>query len=150
MQTFTLRLCNINERLSSLEPLKWWQFWKFIQRFFINKEKKQTEKELNINRKGYTRVHYDKLKCDVENIDKYLSEEKNNNLENPPQKTQQNEINKTNNDKIHPISKVVNENKNMEMTDEKKHNEDYIGCFNRINGKGQENRKQNIDERNNN
>ena len=26
MQTFTLRLRDINERLLSLEPLKWWQF----------------------------------------------------------------------------------------------------------------------------
>ena len=83
-------------------------------------------------------------------LDEFVFKNKNDNLENPLQKPQQNEIDTTNNDKTHPITRVVNENKNMKMTDEKKHNEDYIGCFNRINGKGQENRKQNIDERNNN
>ncbi len=60
---------------------------------------------------------------------------------NLPEKQEQNGINTTNNDKIKPISKVVNENENMEMTDAEKHNEDYIGYLNRINGKGQENRK---------
>ncbi len=35
------------------------------------------------------------------------------------------------------------------MTENKEQNQDYIGYLNRINGKGQENRKQNIDDRNN-
>ena len=143
-------LLNIENQLKLLQPIKWWQFWKFIKRYFINKEKKNVEANINSQRNGYYRSRYEDIQTALSYLDEFVSKNKDNKPKDLLQQPQQNEINKTNNDKIHPISKVVNENKNMEMTDEKKHNEDYIGCFNRINGKGKKNQEQNIDERNKN
>ena len=42
-------LLNIENQLKLLQPIKWWQFWKFIKRYFINKEKKTLKLILIVN-----------------------------------------------------------------------------------------------------
>lgn len=138
---FNNKLEDINRQLSQLS---WWQF---IKRFRLNKQKKQTLNSMNNYRSSYANG-FGTLNDSFNSLNEYLSKNKNNKQENLPEEQRQNEINKKNNDKIRPISKIVNEN--SEMTDAEKQNDDYIGYLNRINGKGQENRKKNIDERNNN
>lgn len=142
MSQFENQLVNINNQLSQLS------WWRFIKRFRLNKQKKQTLNSMNNYRSSYVNGFYT-LNNNFNSLNEYLSKNKNNKPENLPEEQRQNEINTTNNNKINPISKVVNENENMEMTDAEKHNAGYIGYLNRINGKGQENRKQNIDDRNN-
>lgn len=126
IKEFDNQLRDINSQLSQLS---WWQF---IKRFRLNKQKKRTLNYVNEYRAKQS-TNFSELRRSFETVNQYLSENKNNNPENLPEEQRQNEINKTNNDTINPISKVVNKDKNMEMTDAKKHNEDYIGYLNRIN-----------------
>lgn len=50
--------------------------------------------------------------------------------------------------RTNPVSKLVKEN--LEMTENEKQKQDYLGYLNRINAKVKKYHKQNIDERNNN
>lgn len=141
MLQFESQLTNIKNQLSQLSR------WQFIKRFRLNKQKKQTLNSMNNYRSSYANG-FGTLNGSFNSLNEYLSKNKNNKQENLPEEQRQNEINKKNNDKIRPISKIVNEN--LEMNDKEKQNDDYIGYLNRINGKGKKNRKQNTDERNNN
>ncbi|MBQ9491296.1 MAG: hypothetical protein IJU86_00765 [Firmicutes bacterium] len=123
---FENQLVNINNQLSQLS------WWRFIKRFRLNKQKKQTLNSMNNYRSSYVNG-FATLNDNFNSLNEYLSKNKNNKQENLPEEQRQNEINKTNNDTINLISKVVNKDKNMEMTDAKKHNEDYIEYLNRIN-----------------
>ncbi len=113
MLKFESQLTDIKNQLSQLS---WWQF---IKRFRLNKQKKQTLNSMNNYRSRYVNG-FGTLNDNFNSLNEYLSKNKNNKQENLPEEQRQNEINTTNNNKINPISRVVN--KNMEMTEEEERN----------------------------